>query len=422
MNQLVERRKQYDLKKERLSMAFKQMGQERDYDKVTVFDGDRETKISQIVSMSEELKKEESELKTLAAIDVIEQQNRDRYAFHMPYDAGVKVTDDKHANDFKGSFGEFVLKVASNDPELKAMGIISGEAGGFAVPTNLWNDILKIPPMQSIVRPRARVIPPGDAPDAEIDIPALRQGTLGLFGGVTFTAVNEGTAGTSNDPKLDLVTLAPQRLSGYITVGNSLLRNVQSSSAFIESVFRDAKAGYEDYQFIQGAGGAYPLGMLGAPATIAVSRGTASTIVFNDVANMMIKFLGGPSGGIWIASQSALGQIMQLKDSVGNAIFISSANGGASQALPATLFGKPIYFTFNQPVLGTKGDLMLVDPAYYLIKDGSGPFIQASEHVNFTSDQTIIKMTWWYDGEPWVKQPLTMPDATSTASPFVVLS
>jgi HK97 family phage major capsid protein len=420
MNQLVERRKQYDLKKERLSMAFKQMGQERDYDKVTVFDGDRETKISQIVSMSEELKKEESELKTLAAIDVIEQQNRDRYAFHMPADASIKMPDSKPGHDFKGSFGEFVLKVSQNDPELKAMGIISGEAGGFMVPSNLWNDILKIPPMQSIVRPRARVIPPGDMPDAEIDIPALRQGPLGLFGGVTFTAANEGTAGTSNDPKLDLITLVPQRLSGYITVGNSLLRNVQSSSAFIESVFRDAKAGYEDYQFIQGAGGAYPLGMLNAAAAIAVSRGTASTIVWNDVLNMMIKFLS--PGGVWIASQTALGQIMQLKDSVGNALFVSSGNAGAQNAVGSTLLGKPIFFTFNQPVLGTKGDLLLVDPAYYLIKDGSGPFIQASEHVNFTSDQTIIKMTWWYDGEPWVKNALLMPDASSTTSPFVVLS
>jgi len=420
MNQLVERRKQFDMKKERLNMVFKQMGSERDYDKITSLDGDRETKISQIVSLSEELKKEEGELKTLAVIEEIDAQNKQRYTFHMPADASVKVPERKPGNDFKGSFGEFVLKVATGDPELKAMGIISGEAGGFAVPSQLWGEILKIPPRQSIVRPRARVLPPGDAPDSEIDIPALRQGTLGLFGGVTFTAVNEGTAGTSNDPKLDLITLAPQRLSGYITVGNSLLRNVSSSSAFIESVFRDAKAGYEDYQFISGVGGALPLGMLNSPATIAVSRGTASTVVFNDIANMMIKFLS--SDGIWIASQTALGQILNIKDSVGNALFISSANAGAQNSVPSTLFGKPIYFTFNQPVLGTKGDLMLVDPSYYLIKDGSGPFIQASEHVNFTSDQTIIKMTWWFDGEPWVKTPVIMPDAVSTASPFVVLS
>lgn len=422
MNQLVERRKQFDMKKERLNMVFKQMGPERDYDKITALDGDRETKISQIVSMSEELKKEEGELKTLAAIESIEAENKQRYQFHMPADLGVKMPDAKPGHDFKGSFGEFVLKVSQGDPELKAMGIISGESGGFLVPSNLMNDLLKVPPMASIVRPRARVIPPGDMPDAEIDIPALRQGPLGLFGGVTFTAVNEGTAGTSNDPKLDLITLAPQRLSGYVTVGNSLLRNVTSSSAFIEGLFRDAKAGYEDYQFIQGAGAGYPLGMLTSPATIGVSRGTASTIVYADCLNMMIKFLSLGTGGVWIASQTALGQIMQLKDSVGNALFVSSANAGATQAPSQTLLGMPIYFTFNQPVLGTKGDLMLVDPRYYLIKDGSGPFIQASEHVNFTSDQTIIKMTWWYDGQPWVKAPIIMPDATSYTSPFVALS
>lgn len=418
---LVERRKQFEAKRERLAMIFKQAGADRDMTKVTALEGDRETKVAQVVRLSEELDKEDEDLKTAAAIDMIATKNLKRFESHIPFDSGVKMADPKPSHDFKGNFAEFINMVKFNANDLKAMGIVSGEAGGFAVPTNLMSEIMKIPPMQSVVRPRARVVPPGDMPDAEIDFPALRQGPLGIYGGVTFTAANEGTAGTANDPKLDLITLSPQRLSGYIIVGNSLLRNVQSSSSFIESVFRDAKVGYEDYQFLQGTGAAgYPLGMLNSPATIAVSRGTASTIVFNDVANMMMKFYG--NSPIWVASRSAMGQIMQMKDSVGNAIFISSANAGAAQQLPQTLFGYPIYFTFNQPVLGTKGDLMLLDPSYYFIKDGSGPFIQASEHVAFTSDQTYIKMTWWYDGQPWIKAPLLMPDASNTASPFVVLS
>jgi HK97 family phage major capsid protein len=418
---LVERRKQWEAKRERLSIIFKQAGPERDMTKVSALEGDREVKTAQVIRLSEELEKEDQELKAAAIIDEVATKNLKRYDFHVPADASVAMPQTNPGHDFKGNFAEFINMVKSDPATLKAMGIISGEAGGFAVPTNLYGEIMKIPPMQSIVRPRARVVPPGDMPDAEIDFPALRQGPLGIYGGVTFTAANEGTAGTANDPKLDLITLSPQRLSGYIIVGNSLLRNVQSSSSFIESVFRDAKVGYEDYQFLMGSGSSgYPLGMLNSPATIAVSRGTASTIVYNDISNMMIKFYG--SNPIWVASRTALGQIMQLKDSVGNYVFISSANAGATQALSQTLFGYPIYFTFNQPVLGTKGDLMLLDPSYYFIKDGSGPFIQASEHVAFTSDQTYVKMTWWYDGQPWVKAPLVMPDASSTASPFVVLS
>jgi hypothetical protein len=57
------------------------------------------------------------------------------------------------------------------------MGIISGEAGGFAVPTNLGVKLFRVDPLQAYIRARALVIPPGDTPDWEVDIPATRQGT-----------------------------------------------------------------------------------------------------------------------------------------------------------------------------------------------------------------------------------------------------
>jgi HK97 family phage major capsid protein len=270
--------------------------------------------------------------------------------------------------------------------------------------------------MDAIVRPRATVLPPGEYPDAKMEIPALRQGASGLYGGVSFSAVNEGAAGTSNDPKLDLVSLEPQRISGYVTVGNSLLRNATAMSAFIETLFRNAKAGYEDYQFIQGAGGALPLGMLNSPAKVQVARTTALSVVFADIANMMAKQYG--SNPIWIASKSTLPKIIGMADAVGNSIYIV---GDITKGISAQLAGFPIFFTFRNPALGSEGDLMLVDPSYYLIKDGSGPFIQASEHVQFTNDQTIIKMSWWMDAQPWVKTALLMEDSTTTTSPIVVL-
>ncbi|MGD9644055.1 MAG: phage major capsid protein, partial [Elusimicrobiales bacterium] len=73
------------------------------------------------------------------------------------------------------------------------------------------------------------------------------------------------------------------------------------------------------------------------------------------------------------------------------------------------------------PALGSKGDLILVDFTYYLIKDGSGPFVAASEHVLFRQNKTVIKVFWNVDGKGWVNEPLTLEDGTTKVSPYVVL-
>ena len=415
---LIEKRKEFEARRERLAMIFKQAGPDREMDKVTILEGDAQTKVAQITRMSKELEELDAEVKRAAQIEDMEKKNEARFKVEMP-EAGPerKTRDvrDPYTGDIK-NFGHFIQMLVSEPGKLKAMGIDSGEAGGFAVPDQFATRILAVPPMASIVRPRAQVLPPGEYPDAKMEIPALRQGASGLYGGVTFSAANEGTAGTSDDPKLDNISLEPQRLSGYITIGNSLLRNATAMSAFIENLFRDAKAGYEDDKFIQGTGGPLPLGFLYAPAKVNVVRTTASTIVFTDIANMAAKMYG--ENPIWIASRSALPKLIAMADTVGNSIYIVA---DVTKALPATLLGYPIHFTFRQPALGSEGDLMLVDPRYYIIKDGSGPFVQASEHVNFTADQTIIKMTWYMDAQPWVKTALLMEDAATTVSPYVVL-
>jgi HK97 family phage major capsid protein len=414
---LIEKRKEFEARRERLAMIFKQAGPDREMEKVTLLEGDVPTKVAQITRMSKELEELDAEVKRAAALDDLDKKNEQRFKVEMPGEPEGKKRDarDPYTGDIK-TFGHFVQMAVHEPHKLKAMGLDSGEAGGFAVPDQFRTSILSVPPMATIVRPRAQVLPPGEYPDAKFEIPALRQGASGLYGGVTFSAANEGTAGTSNDPKLDNVILEPQRLSGYITIGNSLLRNATAMSAFIENLFRNAKAGYEDNAFIQGTGGVLPLGFLYSPGKVNVVRTTASTIVLTDILNMLAKMYGDTP--FWIASKSALPKLAAMADTVGNSIYIVA---DITKSLPATLAGYPIFFSFRQPALGSEGDLMLVDASYYIIKDGSGPFVQASEHVNFTADQTIIKMTWNVDGQPWVKTPILAEDSSSTVSPYIVL-
>jgi HK97 family phage major capsid protein len=62
-----------------------------------------------------------------------------------------------------------------------------------------------------------------------------------------------------------------------------------------------------------------------------------------------------------------------------------------------------------------------MDFSYYLVRNGAGPFIAASEHVYFLNNKTVVKAFGSIDGQPWLKEPLTLDDGATQVSPFVIL-
>lgn len=296
----------------------------------------------------------------------------------------------------------------------------TGSQGGFAVPAQTWDgDPLMIQPEGAIVRPRAAVIPAGDPPDAPISIPAFHQGADGVLGGVQVFWIGEGALKPETSGQLEEVVLQPHEVAAHTVVSDKLLRNWAAASRFISALLRRAVTHTEDVVFLRGDGVGKPIGLLNSPALLAVNRAVANQISFADVTAMLAKLPSeSMSRAVWVAHQSTLPQLTGLKDEAGNAIFIA---GDASKALPSTLAGLPLIFTGKTNPLGQKGDLLLVDFSYYLVKDGSGPFVAASEHVYFRENKTVIKVFWNVDGKGWVKEPLLLDDGVTRVSPYVAL-
>lgn len=298
-----------------------------------------------------------------------------------------------------------------------SMGV--GSEGGFAVPAQMGSELLSIQPEESIVRPRATVIPAGDPPDAAITFPAFSQGANGVFGGVEVYWIGEGQTKPETDGSLEEVSLQPKEVAAHTVVTDKLLRNWEAANTFISKLLRGATTAAEDYAFLRGNGISKPFGAMNCPGAIVVNRGTANQISYIDCVNMLAKLLPESVGrALWVANQSTLPQIATMQDPAGRYIY----NGGdATRGIPATLLGIPIKFTGKTPTVGVKGDLMLVDFTYYMIKDGSGPYIAASEHVLFRQNKTVIKVFWNVDGQGWVKNPLTLEDDSTKVSFAVVL-
>lgn len=372
-----------------------------------------------------EAKKKQAERESSVAARMKSLEQPDNKPFRPSAVAGTGVQQDKKEDFGFNSIGEFVNAVRFGDSKGRldairndlSMGI--SESGGYAVPEQFREELLQLTAEQAIVRSRANVIPAGSPPDSKISIPAFEQGAKGAYGGVTVQWIGEGEEKPKTDAKLDVVTLEPYEVAAHMQVTDKLLRNWSAANGFIRNLLSQAMVSAEDAAFISGDGVEKPTGFIGAVGRLVQNRETANQISYIDVVGMLSKLLPASLGdALFIASQSAMPQLMTLKDPSGNYIFIQ---GDATKGIPSTLLGVPIRFTGKTKPLGQVGDLVLVDLSYYLIKDGAGPFIAASEHVLFTQNQTIVKCFWNVDGKPWVKSPLTLEDGVTKVSPYIVL-
>jgi HK97 family phage major capsid protein len=343
--------------------------------------------------------------------------------------------------DPKKSFGDWCLAVARNDrhylekhygsqfvnwQQKAALGEASGAAGGYTVPPEFYQQLQTVMAEDAIIRPRAFVVPMGSAtllmPYLDITT-AQSAGTSPFFGGVVMNWTAEAQTRTETEPQFKQLELKAWELSGYSVSSNVLLQDsVVSLEKFLFMLFGKAIAWYEEYAFLQGSGVGKPQGILGAGGTIAVTRNAPTTVQFTDIATMWSKLLPISWGkAIWLGSPSTIPQILQLKDGNNRAIFIS-VDQGAVKAPTWNLLGRPFFPTEKLPALGTRGDLMLVDPGFYVIGDRMSLEIAASEHVNFLANQMTWRVVERVDGQPWIDKPITLQDASTQVSPFVVLN
>lgn len=292
-------------------------------------------------------------------------------------------------------------------------------SGGFMVPPQLRTTMMRVEPQAALVRPRANVIEAGTPPDAPVTIPALDQSgdsPANMYGGVEVKWIGEGEEKPETDAKLKAIELTPHEVAGLVTVTDKLLRNWQAAGSFIEGLLRSAVTASEDHAFLRGSGAGQPLGALNAGATKYINRAGANTIAYDDLLSMVSRLMMRGGSPVWSMPQAALVPLAKMTDPEGHYIW----KPGAVDGFAGTLLGYPVRWNNRSPALGQKGDVLLADWSHYLIKDGSGPFVAASEHVKFTSNKTVIKIFWNVDGQPWLTAPIKEENGYEV-SPFVGL-
>lgn len=300
--------------------------------------------------------------------------------------------------------------------------------GGFLVPEEFRAELLRLSLDTAIVRPRARVVPMSSA---TLRFPMIdsTSNVSSVFGGVVVYRTEEGAELTESAATFGSIKLEATKQTALAHVTNELVRDAAGGfGMFIEQIFPEAIAWYEDLDFLTGSGVGEPLGALNPNnnALISVAKETgqaASTLVWENIIRMYARMLPSSlSRAVWIASPDTFAELATMALTVGtggSAVWLTDGTGAPT----LTLLGRPIIMSEKAPaVLGTKGDLSFVDFGMYLIGDRQNMTVDSSPHVKFTSDKTTYRVIQRNDGRPWLQSAVTPQNNSATLSPFVQLA
>lgn len=163
-----------------------------------------------------------------------------------------------------------------------------------------------------------------------------------------------------------------------------------------------------------------PRGLLTAACAVTVaaeSSQKAGTVVIDNILKMVAACTCGP-GTFWLHNKRVMPACAKL--TIGTQpVFIPG--GSVINKVGNTLMGFPMVESLFCPTLGTIGDLMLIDPAGYIILQKGGLRIDVTKDRYFELKQVGFRAILRVDGQPILSSAITLPDST-TVSPIVKLA
>jgi len=297
-----------------------------------------------------------------------------------------------------------------------AMSETQGTLGGYLVPEDFSQELMQDISDESFFWPLAHVeemrslnkqLPVSDA----TTVPSAN-GVAPFWGGLQVKFATENTALSESEPKFRKLELNAWTLAAYALCSNQMLQDGGSGlEKWLRILFARSIAWYDDWYFLQGNGVGQPLGIINAGASVLVTRQTTGAHFTAQDSQTMVGSVYNLSQPYWLMSRTVLPQLTNITGWFPNG--------------PLVLQGADIVPTMKQPALGTKGDVILLDPTLYVI--GKRDDIE----IDLTFDEPTAGLKWqnvWrfvqrIDGQPLLNNAITIPDGvgTNTVGSSVVL-
>lgn len=338
------------------------------------------------------------------------------------------------------SFGHFLRAcaeasgmVGTVDPRLEpvtrtatGLGEVDPSNGGFLVPTEYLDGLVTSLYSEAVAAPlcdRRQTDKPGNAKLPAIDETSRANGQRS-GGGLAFW-LNEGVQPNTSFPRFRGVEFAAHKLIGLAVTSNELLADAPMLDAYMRATFAAEMSYQLDKAIIAGSGLGQPLGILTAPGTVTVPKeaGQASTTIVAENVRHMWARMPGPcrKRAVWLICEDAENQLDALGGGGRSASGLYLPQGAGGNATPL-LKGRPVLTAEQCSVLGTPGDILLVDLNQYVLVD-AGMKADLSVDVSFLHDETVFRFALRIDGKPLWAAPITPANGSAfPRSPFVALA
>lgn len=248
-----------------------------------------------------------------------------------------------------------------------------------------------------------------------------------VFGGVQMYWAAEAATVMASKPQFKEMKMDLEKMMGFLYCTDEMLQDAAFMTGFASTGFSLAGDRLLTEAVIAGDGVSKPLGILNSKALVTVDKESAQvagTFVGNNAVKMQARAMPRNRDRlVWLMHPDVEEQLPLLAIKSGDeSKFLWNPEGGLGGFDTQRVLNKPVLFEDSCSALGTKGDIMLVDPFQYILLTKGAVKQEWSIHVEFLTDQNCFRMVFRCNGIPKVSKPLTIKNSTKTRSPFVALA
>lgn len=241
------------------------------------------------------------------------------------------------------------------------------------------------------------------------------------WGGLRGYRLAEGDTVTKSKPAFRRIQWELKKYGVLVYDTNELLKDAAQFSAVVEQGSREELSFMLNDDILNGIGVAGPQGVMNSGSLITVTRDTGSAVLGADISAMWQRLsIRSKANSKWYVNSELAPQLDKLY-AVGSTAVLFPYAGYTPQGV-RTLYGRPVIETEFNAALNTTGDILLADMSAYLLWEKGGIESATSIHVEFLTDQEVMRFIYRADGQSSLASAITPYKGTLTNSPFVVLT
>lgn len=227
---------------------------------------------------------------------------------------------------------------------------------------------------------------------------------------------------TASKTKFSEIRVEPQKLTGLFPASDEMMRNVTFLGQEVRQLFGEEFAFKCQNLAIRGSGAGEALGVLTSNCKVSVAKESgqkAKTINTTNLSKMWARFSG--KNPAWFINRDCGPELDQLSITSGTSALEPRFVTYDAQGI-MRIKGAPVIPIEQCETCGTVGDIILADWSQYVCADMGDIQEAMSIHVDFVYGQQLFRFTYYFDGQPRWKSPITPFKGSDSVSPIVVLA